>query len=208
MKLSNIFLPTIVGIIVYSITNKLFPEKRSNLNSKKDLRGGDRDLIRNLLLKNLVKKISQDRALKIALVSVFTTAGIQYFHQEIESLLVDDVFNQVCVKKVDGQLKIVCDLIKDHELDLDTGSLKQLIVTNNLSKEDKINLLKIKCAGKKRFLVMAMIAACASGVGGLALFLEAFYRLFQEGKISQALYEQILKRVSNRWTQVPLDHLL
>lgn len=207
MKLSNIFLPTIVGIIVYSITKKLFPETISNLNSKKDLRGGDRDLIRNLLLKNLVKKITQDRALKIALVSVFTTAGIQYFHQEIQTLLVDDVFTQICGKKVDGQLKIVCDLIKDHELDLHTKSMKELIVTSNLSRDDKINLLKIKldfiingeCAGKKRFLIVSIISAlltvCVSGVGGLALFLEALYRLFQEGKISRALYEQILKIV-------------
>ncbi len=54
MKLSNIFLPTIVGIIVYSITNKLFPEKISNLNSKKDLRGGDRDLIRLRKLRRIV----------------------------------------------------------------------------------------------------------------------------------------------------------
>jgi len=206
MKISRLFLPTIVGISVYTLINKLFPEKISNKNSKKDLRGGD--IIRYHTIKEIVNKIMRDRALKIALISVFTTAGIQYFNQEIQTLLVGDMVNQICDKEVDKQLKIICDIIKDHELDLHTKSMKELIVTNNLSKDDKINLLKIKldfiingeCAGKKRFWIMSIISAlitvCVSGVGGLALFLEALYRLFQEGKISQALYEQILKIVT------------
>jgi len=140
MKLSGLFF--IVGITIYTVTSKLFPEKISNKNSKKDLRGGD--LAKYHLIRKIVKKITHDPALKIALISVFTTAGIPYFHQEIESLLVDDVFNHVCVKKVDGQLRIICYLIKDHELDLHAGSMKELIVANNLSQEDKINFLKIK----------------------------------------------------------------
>jgi len=95
---------------------------------------------------------------------------------------------------------------------LHSKSIKELIVAENLSKDAKIDLLKIKldfiingqCAGKKRFLIVSIVAAlitvCGSGVGGLALFLEAFYRLFQEGKISRALYEKILKLVGNKWT--------
>lgn len=217
-KFSSIFFPTIVGISVYIVVSKLFPEKVSDINSKKDLRGGN--IVRNHLIKKIIKKIMHDRALKIALISVFATAGFQYFNQEIERLLVDDVFNQICVKEVDGQLKIVCDIIKEHELNLHSKSIKELVVTSNLSKDDKINLLKIKldfiingeCAGKKRFLIISIIAAlitvCVSGVGGLALFLEALYRLFQEGKISRALYEQILKIVTKRLTKVPVEHLL
>ena len=48
-----------------------------------------------------------------------------------------------------------------------------------------------------------------SGVGGLALILEALYRLFKKGKISKALYEQILKAVSRRWfgNIISTDHL-
>ena len=38
-----------------------------------------------------------------------------------------------------------------------------------------------------------------SGVGGLVLVLEALYRLFQEGKISKAVYTQVVKALSKRW---------
>ena len=205
----------LVGISVYILVNKLFPEKLSDINSEKDLRGGD--IIRNHLIKKIINKVIHDRALKVAIITVFATAGVQYFNKEIETLLLDEVFNQICVKEVDGQLKIVCDIIKEHELNLDSKSMKELIVASNLSQEDKINLLKIKldfiindeCTGKRRFLILCMIAAlisvCVSGVGGLALFLEALYRLFQEGRISRALYTQILKLVTKR---TPVDHLL
>ena len=65
------------------------------------------------------------------------------------------------------------------------------MLCNSLSDEHKISLLKIKldfilnveCTGKFRFLIMAIIAAIltftTSGVGGLALILEALYRFFQ-----------------------------
>ena len=68
--------------------------------------------------------------------------------------------------------------------------------------------------GKTRFLVVAILgvvlAFTISGVGGLALILEALYRLFQEGKIGKALYKQILKALARRWgvKNVPIEHLL
>lgn len=45
----------------------------------------------------------------------------------------------------------------------------------------------------------AVLALTVSGVGGLALILEALYRLFQEGKIGKALYKQILKALARKW---------
>ena len=163
----------------------------------------------------------KDKALKIAILSVFATAGIQHFQSEIEALLVEDVFKHICVQNIDGELKVVCDIIQQHELNLDTKSMKALIVSNNLGREEKISLLKIKldfmingeCGGKRRFLVMAILSAVVSftvsGVGGLALILEALYRLFQEGKISRALYKQIVKALAKRWgAKVPVEHFL
>jgi hypothetical protein len=218
MRIPSIFLPAIMGVIAYILVSKLFPEKASDINSQKDLRGGD--LVRNLLIQKIIKKIMNDRALRVAILTVFATAGANHFTHEVQELLADDALNQICVKEVNGQLKIVCDIIKENELNLHTKTMKELILRSNLSNENKINLLKIKldfiingaCAGKKRFILASVIAALIafwlSGVGGLALFLEALYRLFQEGKISRALYEQILEMVTKRGTKVPIEHLL
>ena len=166
-------------------------------------------------------KILKDKALKIALVSLFVTAGYTHFQSAIEKLLTDSVFKYLCNRSTTSELRIVCDIIKDHELDLHSQSLGTLIASNNLGNEEKISLLKIKldyiingeCSGKARFLLVSIIAALItvsiSGVGGLALFLETLYRLFQEGRISKALYKQILKTLGRRWgwSKIPTDHL-
>lgn len=127
-----------------------------------------------------------------------------------EVLLINDVFDQVCVREMDGQLKIVYDIIKEHERSLHSKSIKELLVAHTLSKEEKVNLLKIKldfiingeCGDKRRFLIVSIIATliicCISRVGGLAIFLKSLYRLFQEGKISQALYKKILEITAKR----------
>jgi hypothetical protein len=218
-RLSDLFLPTIVGITVYLLVSKLFPEKISDLSSEieKDVKGGD--IVRNPFIQNIIKKCMHDRALKAAVFSLFFTAGFKYFKDEVKTLLSDEIFKEICVKEVDGRLKIVCDIITEHELNLHSKSMKAVIVTNDLSHEEKIDLLKIKldfilngeCGGKKRFIILSILALfmtfCVSGVSGLAIFLEALYRLFQEGKISRALYEDIIKTVTKRAIKIPVDHL-
>jgi hypothetical protein len=192
LKFLKILLPSIVGVSVYLIINKLFPEKVESLGKDpiETLRGGDR----MKLAKTIAEKLLKDKGLKIAIISVFATAGIQHFQSEIEALLVDDVFNTLCVKDVDGKLKVVCDIVQEHDLNSHAKSIKSLIISNDISSEQKISLLKIKldfiingeCMGKRRFLVMVAVAAVltftVSGIGGLTMLLEALYRLFQEGK--------------------------
>lgn len=201
--------PSIVGIIVYFVIHKLFPEKletseKTPLNSIR----GDITVGKNELLKNTIKKLLNDRALKIALISIFAASGYQHFQTEIERLLIKDVFKQICNRNVDGDLKIVCDIIEEQDLSVHTKSIKGLLIDKNLTDDQKISLLKIKldfivnveCPGKKRFLVVAIIAAiisCSiSGVSGLALLLDGLYRLFKEGKISKALYTKTIKAVA------------
>jgi len=215
-QISKILLPSFVGISVYLTINKLFPEKVENWEKDSDsIKGFQGGSARRRLLKQITERILKDRALKIAILSVFATAGIQHFQSEIEALLMDDVFTTLCGGVVeDPELKVVCDIVQDHDLSLHAKSIKALIVSNNLSQEQKISLLKIKldfiingeCAGKKRFLVMILIGAILAfslsglggGLGGLALLLEAFYRLFQQGRISEALYQQIVKALAKR----------
>jgi hypothetical protein len=236
VKIPSILVPGIVAVIAYLIVDKFFPEdidyqkdfRSADLEAEKDLRSGEMDsekdfrngdIVRKSLIKKIFDKIMNDRAIKVGIVMLFFLAGAQHFNHEIETLLADDVFNKVCVKNVDGKLKIVCDIIKDNNLNFHSNSIKQLMVATNLSNEDKINLLKIKldfiingeCAGKTKFMVLAIIGiivgVCFSGITGLTIFLEALYRLFQEGRISRALYEQIVESVKSRWFKVPVEHL-
>ena len=216
-NISKLFLPSIVGVIVYLIVNKFFPEKVKSFDEDPltSLRGGDNRA-------KIFKKLLTDRALKIGLLAVFGTSALQYFQDEIQSLLIDDVFNHICVRNVDGELKIICDIVKEHDLHLHTKTMREIIVSSKMSNEQKISLLKIKlnfiinseCGGKVRFVVMAILGTILtftiSGVGGLALILEALYRLFQEGKISKAVYNQVIKALAKRWggSAVPVEHLL
>ena len=99
----------------------------------------------------------------------------------------------------------MCDIVTDLDLHSESDIVKELIISKKLTNDQKISLLKIKldsiinggCSGMSRFLVLTIIGGMLcftiSGVGGLALILEALYRLFQEGKISKALYELIKK---------------
>ena len=192
LKFSKILLPSIVGISVYLIINTLFPEKVESLGKDpiKTLRCG----AKIKLAKKIAKKLLKDKALKIAIISVFATAGIQHFQSEIKALLVDDVFNNLCVKDVDGKLKVVCQIVQEHDLNSHAKSIKSLIISNDLNSEQKISLLKIKldfiinseCMGKRRFLVMAVVTAVltciVSGVDGIAMLLEALYPSFSRRK--------------------------
>lgn len=96
-------------------------------NSLKDLRGSSGRRA------NLVKKILNDRALKIAIISIFVTTAIRHFQSEIKTLLMNDIFKHVCVWDVDGQLKVMCDIIHEHELNLRTKFIKSLIISNKLT---------------------------------------------------------------------------
>jgi recombinational DNA repair protein (RecF pathway) len=59
-------------------------------------------------------------------------------------------------------------------------------------------------------VIGALLIFTISGVGGLAMILEALYRLFEEGKISRALYQQILEALARKFgrNSIPIEHLL
>lgn len=218
-KLITSYFPLILGIIACIIVDKYFPEKISEIteiNPQKDLRGGH--IFKKEFFKKVYNSILKNRKLKILIISSFATIAAQNFTEEIIALLTDEELNKLCIKEVDGQLEIVCNIIKNHNLNLHNQAIRELILTKGISNNDKVNLLKIKldfiingeCMGKTRFMIgiilSLVVAVCFSGVGGLALFLEALFRLFQEGKISEALYKQILKAVLKGKMNVPPEH--
>jgi len=229
MTISKIFVPSLVGLVVYVTVNRFFPEKVDTKiellepDPVQGLRGGD-SLTRMRLIQAITKQILKERALKIALVSVFAAAGIQHFQAEIESLLIADIFKRLsesgAAVDIDGQLKVVYDIVQEHDLTQHAKSIRQLLVSQTLTREQKISLLKIKldwiingeCSGRKRFFIMlilgALLAITFSGIGGLALILEALYQLFKEGKISEALYKQILQALRKKFGAVPAEFLI
>ena len=212
--ISKFLLPSIVGVSAYLVVHKLFPEKVKSFDEDPmtAVRDGDAEI---KLFTRVLRALMTDRALKIALIATFSTAGVTFFHDEIIALLAGDTFNSVCVKDTDGNLKIICDIIEEYELKSHTTQMKEIILSTHLSNEHKISLLKIKldfiingeCAGKSRFLIMTLLGVIItftiSGVGGLALVLEALYRLFQEGKITKSMARLIVRRLIKKG--VPID---
>ena len=198
-SLRKLLFPSVVGILTYILVKKCFPVKF--VDSKDGMtdvpRGGHNSLF------ELWQKLCNDRALKIALISVFGTAGIMHFNEEIVQFLSQAQFLHLCKNTDDKNLQIICNIAEKHDLLEHSAAVRELILNDKLTYNDKLNLLKIKldfiingeCAGKKRFVVVTLlgliITFSVSGVGGLALILEALYRLFQEGKISKAVYDAL-----------------
>lgn len=83
-SISKLLLPSIIGVSVYLIVNKLFPEKIQSFDQDPltDLRGGE-GLTK--IFSKIFKKILTDRALKIGLLALFGTTAFQYFQGEIEA---------------------------------------------------------------------------------------------------------------------------
>ena len=94
------------------------------------VRGGDAKI---KLFTRVLRALMTDRALKIALIAAFGTAGVTFFHDEIIALLADDTFNSVCVKDTDGDLKIMCDIIEEYELKSHTTQMKEIISVFSLT---------------------------------------------------------------------------
>jgi hypothetical protein len=143
--LSKIFVPSLVGLVVYGF----FPEKVDTKieffepDPVQGLRGGD-SLSRMRFIQAITKQILKKRAFKIALVSVFTAAGIQHFQAEIESLLLHEVFQTLSAVDVDRELLVVCDIVQEHDLTGHAQSIREILVSQSLTREQKISLLKIK----------------------------------------------------------------
>ena len=217
-NLSKILLPSLVGVFVYTLVDKFFPEKNPT----------EFKTVKLELIKALTKKLLKDRALKAAIMSIFATAAIQHFYAEIQALLTSELINKLVehnstiVTSENGDLKIFLGIAEDLDLPAHTKAMRELIVAGNLSEKQKIKLLKIKldaiingdCIGRKRFVLMMAVgllfAVTLSGVGGLTLMLEALYELFREGKISEALYHQLRKLLLKKAgvTDVPAEHLV
>lgn len=93
--------------------------------------------------KPVIKKVLNDKALKIAIFSGLSTFGILHFQSKIQALLLNNVFKNISARDVTNrELKITCDIIQKQGLNFYTESMRSSIVSNNSGKQHKINLLK------------------------------------------------------------------
>ena len=139
-KFSKIFVPSIIGVLTYIIANKLVRKNLPPKNPSTDLRGGNGDTI-EIVTKTIFEKFTENGPLKLALISVFVTAMYYNFDDEIQKLLAADVFKLLSKKETKGNLKIVCDIVKEYNLDIHSPTMSELIVASHLSNPSKINIL-------------------------------------------------------------------
>lgn len=201
LKITRILFPTIVGATVYFAVDKFGSKKPFDITSQN---GSKKNVI-----KRLFKRAYQNKALKLALISVVATVGVQYFYQQIAAILLNEVFKKQSAEA--GPLQIFVEIVEEHNIALHSRSIKQLINTQKHSKEEKVELLKIKLDfiinneldAHTGFLIISiiilLITTCSAGPMGLAIFLEALYRLLQEGRISQALYNRIVEEATKNF---------
>lgn len=136
-KIIKVLTPTIAGVSTYFLIRKLFSEKAKVIDKKcKDLiRGGEYEVLKNLL---------DNRALKIALVASFTSAGLAYFSDEVIQFLISDAYRKLCFKDNVLLYDPICQMIHEYELDMHTSHINKLILDKELNFDAKVKLLSIK----------------------------------------------------------------
>lgn len=201
----------LIGILFYWITKKVFPEQKmveSILVDQPDVpvsdtippipRGG-------INLTEVAKRLIQDRAFKIAMIAATTYFGVDMFQEEIIALLSSKKLLKECSKAKPQVNEKVCEIIDQLDLVGLKDNVRELLVKENLTKDQKITLLKIKLdaiinseyPNKKVALValltVVMVSLMVVGPYGIMIFLSAIYQLWKEGKISTAVYKKMQK---------------
>jgi len=205
----------LVAVVTYWICKKLFPEKKLvetifldppvSDNIEPIPRGGN-------FLKETAKRLIEDRAFKLAIVATITYFGYDMFKAEILALLSSKDVIKECLKK-DGRVKIeICEIVEELDLVGLKENVRELLIKENLTRDQKITLLKIKLdaifnaeyPNKKLALLAILNAIMASiilvGPYGIMIFLAAIHQLWKEGKISTAVYKQMRKEALQHLT--------
>lgn len=210
IKLSKFFVPAIIGINVYIVVNKFFPDRNypNYLLCKNIIRD------RKNLIRKIIKKIKYDKALKIALIAFFATSLVY-------NLVIIETFNgkiriffyNPCIK-TKYELQISYKFRKSKELTNEINSSKSRNVFNSkLFTTDKssgertcIGKVKVKFKSNLNKLLLfssiaLLIAVCVLNSDEIVSFREALYRLFKEEEIP----EKYFKGPRPRYRVIPVN---
>jgi hypothetical protein len=204
-----------VGIVTYHICKKFFPEKKlvepiflesPITNSIEPIpRGGN-------FLKRTFERLLEDRAFKFAMAAATTYFGYDMFKGEIIALLSSEDLIKESLKENGKVNPEICKIVEELDLVGLKQNVRELLIQENLTQDQKITLLKIKLdavfnaeyPSKKLALLAILTAIMASimvvGPYGIMIFLSAIYQLWKEGKISTAVYNQMKKEALQHLT--------
>lgn len=205
----------LVGVVAYQICKKIFPEKKlvepifldSPVSDSIEPipRGGN-------FLTRTAKRLIEDRAFKFAIAAATTYFGYDMFQEEILALLSSENLIEECLKK-NGNVKTeICEIVEELDLVGLKQNVRELLVKENLTRDQKITLLKIKLDAvfngeypNKKLASLAILTAIMAsimlvGPYGIMIFLSAIYQLWKEGKISTAVYNQMKKEALHHLT--------
>lgn len=190
-----------MGVIIYFIINKFNRQKKITKKTDKDFpRGAD-----NPIKIQIWRRFLSDRNLKIAIIGVFGKHLFLQVQDEIIAVALSKAAIEAAKEGIGTCAKFITNLTESNYLNNVNlnDSVKELILDKRISFSDKINALKCKVAslletnfpGKKTYLLLLLIGiivACGSrGDSGLFRILETLRKVFNERKLSRALYEEL-----------------
>lgn len=184
--------------------------------------------VKNNGIKNLTKRIWTQRNFKIVLLSFLPAVGFTYFQPPIQSLLTDEVFNHLSnPEKLESDLGIVLkgveleDLrnkaesvekfLEKHNLIDETKGIQTILTNEKFNDQQKIELIALRLEwmvnspypGKKRYIFVAIFAiivgVITSRVEGLRFLVKALRLLWEEGRITTALYNSLIHALATKF---------
>ena len=197
-----------VGTVTYIFVNRFFPGKKPEIIEM------DRDLVRGgeeIVRVPKWTKLLGDPALKIGIISVFLTHFAFVYQNELVAILSSQAVLDVARKRKGVCAKLINDFAMENDLELYTNKVREVLVKENLTFKDKVQFLKLKLGyilkgnftGKKRALALLLIGIVIScsltGIGGLCMILDALRKLFEEGKISEAVYIELVEQAKRKF---------
>jgi hypothetical protein len=190
-----------VGLISYYLTYWLFSEEKNKnftASQPRNLRGGDE---RKLF--NLFKKIGKNRPAKVPIIGVLFTVAGNNLIQEIINIIIAEANNESIINAKGPIALLIKSYLEKNNLIGKSSRAIHAIIEDKTGHFEKLNFIKIKLRyilankerGKRRagmlLLFGILISSFLNRLGGLTLVFEALRNQFEQGTISEALYDEL-----------------